>query len=336
MHGALGVFHRVHGDGFGGQQSVIAFKTIFCVKQFGFKLGLFGYRFLHSRPVARILNFEQEIPLLHDLSFPETGGYDVAGDAGLHSHPVNGFHLADVLLVHRAVNSGGFLDEYGTGFGCSPSRSSLGITRNKQGKKQAGTGQQAEGRLPMMRVFFHMVTVNVVVKGIHNTAEILLVLLRQSAEQGIQFFLHAVEKHLEPGFAFLGKADAQGTPVAGILLAVEQAFLHHAVHQQGGGGNAHAEIMGKLFQGNAFLAVGHQVVQGTQGVHLPDGKPHDFLVMALVHLIQVIPFELVKDRLEFVNGGCDIRGSLKHGGVMSKPVNCCQTKTNKVEKLLLY
>ena len=29
-------------------------------------------------------------------------------------------------------------------------------------------------------------------------------------------------------------------------------------------------------------------------------------------------------------------GSLKHGGVMSKPVNCCQTKTNKVEKLLLY
>ena len=58
--------------------------------------------------------------LLHDLSFPETGGYDVAGDAGLHSHPVNGFHLTDVLLVHRAVNSGGFLDEYGTGFGCSP------------------------------------------------------------------------------------------------------------------------------------------------------------------------------------------------------------------------
>lgn len=190
----------------------------------------------------------------------------------------------------------------------------------------------------MMRVFFHMVlfTVNVIVKGIHNTAEILLVLLRQSVEQGIQFFLHAVEKHLEPGFAFLGKADAQGTPVAGILLAVEQAFLHHAVHQQGGGGNAHAEIIGKLFQGNAFLAVGHQVVQGTQGVHLPDGKPHDFLVMALIHLIQVIPFELVEDRLEFVNGGCDIRGSLKHEGVMSKPVNCCQTKTNKVEKLLLY
>ena len=94
--------------------------------------------------------------------------------------------------------------------------------------------------------------------------------------------------------------------------------------------------MGERFQGNAFLAVGHQAVQGAQGVHLPDGKPHDFLVMALVHLIQVIPFELVKDRLEFVNGGCDIRGSLKHGGVMSKPVNCCQTKTNKVEKLLLY
>ena len=35
-----------------------------------------------------------------------------------------------------------------------------------------------------------------------------------------------------------------------------------------------------------------------------------------------------------LRGGCDIRGSLKHGGVMSKPVNCCQTKTNKVENLL--
>ena len=39
----------------------------------------------------------------------------VAGNAGLYGYPVNGFHLADVFLVHRAVDGGRFLDEYGTG-----------------------------------------------------------------------------------------------------------------------------------------------------------------------------------------------------------------------------
>ena len=178
--------------------------------------------------------------------------------------------------------------------------------------------------------------IDVVVKGVHNAAEIFLVLLGKDAEQGIQTLLHAVVKHLESGFSLLGKADAEGTPVSRVLFAVKQTLLHHAVHQQGRGGDAHAEVVGQRLQRNALMAVGHQPVEGAKSVHLADGERHDFLVVVLVHFIQVIPFKLVENGFKLVDGGGNIYGRLDHADVMSNGVNSCQTKINNAGKLLSF